>query len=47
MIATAHQHGYRVCCYTVNDPVRVAELGGWGVDTMITDAIDQIPADEV
>ena len=34
--------GYRVCCYTPNDPARVAELGGWGVDTIITDAVDQI-----
>jgi glycerophosphoryl diester phosphodiesterase len=34
-----------VCCYTPNDPARVAELAGWGVDTIITDAVDQIAAD--
>ena len=43
-VATAHRQGYRVCTFTPNDPVRVAELGGWGVDTIITDAIDQIPS---
>jgi glycerophosphoryl diester phosphodiesterase len=45
IVATAHRQGYRVCTFTPNDPVRVAELAGWGVDTIITDAIDQIPAD--
>ena len=45
IVATAHGRGYRVCCYTPNDPARVAELAGWGVDTIITDAIDVIPAD--
>ena len=43
IIGMAHDNGYRVCTYTPNDPVRVAELGGWGVDTIITDAVDQIP----
>jgi len=42
IVANAHRHGYRVCTFTPNDPVRVAELDGWGVDTIITDAIDQI-----
>ncbi len=45
VVAAAHGHGYRVCCYTPNDPVRVAELVAWGVDTIITDAVDQIPPD--
>jgi glycerophosphoryl diester phosphodiesterase len=45
IVETAHGHGFRVCCYTPNDPVRIAELQGFGVDTIITDAIDQIPAD--
>jgi glycerophosphoryl diester phosphodiesterase len=44
VVASAHQHGYRVCCYTPNDPARVTELGSWGVDTIITDAVDAIPA---
>jgi len=43
VVGTAHANGYRVCAYTPNDPVRVAELEGWGVDTIITDAVDQIP----
>ena len=30
-----------------NDPARVRELGEWGVDTIITDAVDAIPADSV
>jgi glycerophosphoryl diester phosphodiesterase len=42
IVETAHDHGFRVCCYTPNDPVRVAQLQGFGVDTIITDAIDQI-----
>ena len=45
VVTVAHRGGYRVCCYTPNDPGRVAELAGWGVDTIITDAVDQIPAD--
>jgi glycerophosphoryl diester phosphodiesterase len=42
IVKTAHRGGFRVCSYTPNDPVRVAELAGWGVDTIITDAVDQI-----
>jgi len=47
VVAQAHRGGFRVCCYTVNDPARVRELGEWGVDTIITDAVDAIPADSV
>jgi glycerophosphoryl diester phosphodiesterase len=42
IVKAAHRGGYRVCCYTPNDPPRIAELVEWGVDTIITDAIDQI-----
>jgi glycerophosphoryl diester phosphodiesterase len=45
IVKAAHLGGFRVCCYTPNDPLRVAELAGWGVDTIITDAVDQIAAD--
>ena len=45
IVRTAHEAGYRVCCYTPNDPGRVAELAGFGVDTIITDAIHEIAAD--
>jgi glycerophosphoryl diester phosphodiesterase len=44
VVATAHRHGFRVACWTVNEPARVAELLAFGVDTVITDAIDQMPA---
>ncbi len=47
IVATAHREGYRVCCWTVNDPARVTELAAWGVDTIITDAIDVIAADSL
>jgi glycerophosphoryl diester phosphodiesterase len=47
MVANVHRQGYRVCCYTPNDPARVSELGAWGVDTIITDAIDVIAADSL
>jgi glycerophosphoryl diester phosphodiesterase len=30
----------RVLTYTVDDPTRVRTLRGWGVDTVITDAVD-------
>jgi len=42
IVKAAHRGGFRVCCYTPNDPARVAELATWGVDTIITDAVDQI-----
>jgi len=45
IVKAAHSGGFRVCCFTPNDPARVAELAGWGVDTIITDAVDQIAAD--
>ncbi len=44
VVEGAHREGFRVCAWTVNDPARVAQLGAWGVDTIITDAIDVIPA---
>ena len=42
IVKAAHRGGFRVCCYTPNDAARVAELAEWGVDTIITDAVDQI-----
>jgi glycerophosphoryl diester phosphodiesterase len=41
-VAAAHSAGLRVAAWTVNDPVQVAELASWGVDTVITDAVDTI-----
>ncbi|HEX6136742.1 MAG TPA: glycerophosphodiester phosphodiesterase [Casimicrobiaceae bacterium] len=34
--------GLRVATWTANDPARVADLLAWGVDTVITDAVDRI-----
>ncbi|SCU76604.1 glycerophosphodiester phosphodiesterase, cytosolic [Cupriavidus necator] len=42
VIAAAHAAGFRVLCYTVNDPARAAQLLAWGLDGLITDAVDQI-----
>ena len=42
IIAAAHQSGYKVMTYTANDPHAVTQLATWGVDVIITDAIDVI-----
>ncbi|MCY1228824.1 Glycerophosphodiester phosphodiesterase, cytoplasmic [compost metagenome] len=42
VIAAAHAAGYRVLSYTVNDPAKAAQLLGWGLDGLITDAVDRI-----
>ena len=42
IIAAAHQSGYKVMTYTPNDPHAVAQLAAWGVDVIITDAIDVV-----
>ncbi len=47
VVKSAHRRGFRVVCFTVNEPARIAELAGWGVDTMITDAIGEIAADSL
>ncbi|MGO4306410.1 glycerophosphodiester phosphodiesterase [Cupriavidus sp. RAF12] len=44
VIARAHQAGFKVLCYTVNDVTRAADLLSWGLDGLITDAVDQIAA---
>jgi len=44
IVASAHGAGYKVLTYTPNDPQVVTRLAGWGVDCIITDAIDVIPA---
>ncbi|MGE5090428.1 MAG: glycerophosphodiester phosphodiesterase [Candidatus Levyibacteriota bacterium] len=38
-----HAAGLRIATWTVNEPARVAELLAWGVDSVITDAVDVIP----
>lgn len=42
VIASAHRAGLRVIAYTVNDPARAEALIGWGLDSLITDAVDLI-----
>ena len=44
VVAKAREAGYRVGCYTPNEASRIGELAGWGVDTIITDAVDHIVA---
>lgn len=34
--------GTRLMCYTVNDPARASDLLQWGVNAVITDAVDRI-----
>ncbi len=42
-----HAAGFRVAAWTVNDPVRAAELLQWGVDSVITDALDLIDPESI
>jgi len=42
VVARARGEGFRVLTYTANDPARVAQLRAWGVDGVITDAVDAI-----
>jgi glycerophosphoryl diester phosphodiesterase len=44
VVARANAAGFRVLCYTVNEPERAQELFEWGVDSVITDAVDRIEA---
>jgi glycerophosphoryl diester phosphodiesterase len=36
-VERAHAHGYAVVVWTVNDPARLAELAGFGVDALVSD----------
>ncbi len=47
VVLAARASGHRVLCYTPNEIERVAELAAWGVDGIITDAVDRIPADSL
>lgn len=44
VIAQAHAQRLRVVSYTINDPDRAAALAEAGLDCLITDAVDRIPA---
>lgn len=45
LINDIHSAGFRVAAWTVNDPTRAATLLRWGVDSVITDALDLISAE--
>jgi glycerophosphoryl diester phosphodiesterase len=47
VVRAAHAAGYRVLVFTPNEPARVTELAGFGVDGIITDAVDRIAADSL
>jgi glycerophosphoryl diester phosphodiesterase len=42
LIEAARAEGLRVLAWTVNDPERAQRLVDWGVDTVITDAVDKV-----
>jgi glycerophosphoryl diester phosphodiesterase len=42
IVAFAHANGLRVACYTCNDLADAERLWTWGVDSVITDAVDRI-----
>lgn len=44
IVERAHAERLRVVTYTVNEPDRAALLRQWGVDCVITDAVDRIRA---
>ena len=39
--------GWRIATWTVNDIARAEELAQWGLDTLITDAVDSIVPDSI
>jgi glycerophosphoryl diester phosphodiesterase len=42
LVSAVREAGYKAITYTPNDPKIVAKLVGWGVDVVITDAIDVV-----
>ena len=42
IVSAVHDAGYKAMTYTPNEPDLVTRLLGWGVDVIITDAIDVI-----
>jgi glycerophosphoryl diester phosphodiesterase len=41
LVGDAHDAGYRVLAYTPNERADIARMLEWGVDTVITDAVDK------
>jgi len=46
-VRRARAAGYRVICWTANESDRIATLAAWGVDGIITDSVDHVPADSL
>ena len=46
-VRRAHAAGYRVLTWTPNESERIATLAAWGVDAIITDSVDHVPADSL
>jgi len=46
-VRRVHAGGYRVLCWTANESDRIATLAAWGVDGIITDSVDHVPADSL
>jgi len=44
-VGEVHAAGLRMAAWTVNEPARARELFDWGVDAIITDALDRIRPD--
>ena len=44
VVHRAHAAGFRVACWTPNEASHITELQAFGVDTVITDAIDTVAA---
>jgi glycerophosphoryl diester phosphodiesterase len=42
VVGNAKRAGFKILTYTANDPETVEALSSWGVDTIITDAVDRI-----
>jgi len=45
LVGEVHGAGYAAVCYTPNDPEIIAKLDAWGLDCIITDAIDLVQPD--
>jgi glycerophosphoryl diester phosphodiesterase len=41
LLEAIHAAGLRAMVYTVNDPQRAQELRAWGIDGLVTDAVDR------
>jgi glycerophosphoryl diester phosphodiesterase len=45
MAAQVRAAGYALLVYTVNEPADAQRLLGWGVDCIVTDALDRVRPD--